>query len=168
MPTITTFPSALGWFAVAGKGRAILGLAFGHKSPEAAIRALGSKLLVDADYGPWNPRLVKRLQAYAEGKPVDFDEVEIDCGPQSDFHCRVIRYCRQIPYGEIATYAELAARAGHPGAARAVGNCMARNRIPLVIPCHRVLGSGGRLGGYSAPGGISVKRLLLELERARI
>jgi methylated-DNA-[protein]-cysteine S-methyltransferase len=63
------------------------------------------------------------------------------------------------------TYGELAAKAGSPRAARAVGSCMARNRIPLVIPCHRVVPSGGRLGSFSAPGGSETKRRLIDMER---
>ncbi|MEN6494613.1 MAG: methylated-DNA--[protein]-cysteine S-methyltransferase [Thermoguttaceae bacterium] len=168
MSTVVTFPSVLGWFALVGQGRVLKGLTFGHPSSETAIKALGPNLLEEASFGQWNPMLVKRLQSYAQGKPVDFSDVEVDLGPQTDFRSRVIRYCRQIPFGRTLTYAQLAVKADCPGAARAVGNCMACNRIPLVIPCHRVLASGGGLGGYSAPGGISLKRQLLELEHAKI
>lgn len=168
MPTVTTFPSPLGWFALVGEGRSLRGLVFGHDSSESAIKALAPELLAEADFGPWNAPLVERLQAYATGHQVDFDDVEVDPGPQTEFQHRVIRSCRQIPFGKTMTYAQLAAKAGCPGAARAVGNCMARNRIPLVIPCHRVLASGGGFGGYSAPGGIPLKRQLLALEGAEI
>jgi methylated-DNA-[protein]-cysteine S-methyltransferase len=68
----------------------------------------------------------------------------------------------------MLTYGELAAKAGYPGAARAVGNCMAANRIPLLIPCHRVVCAGGRLGSYSAPGGTVTKRRLLALEAGEL
>jgi len=168
LPPVVTFSSALGWCALVGEGRMLKGLAFGHPSSEAAIKALAPKLLEEASFDQWNAPLIKRLQAYAQGKPVDFSNVEVDPGPQTEFRNRIIRYCRQIPFGQTLTYAQLAVKAGHPRAARAVGNCMACNRIPLVIPCHRVLASGGGLGGYSAPGGISLKRQLLELEQAKI
>jgi methylated-DNA-[protein]-cysteine S-methyltransferase len=84
----------------------------------------------------------------------------------TDFQQRVVRECRRIPYGHTLAYGELAVRAGSPHAARAVGGVMARNRIALVIPCHRVVGSAGKLGGYSAPDGIRMKTRLLELEGA--
>ena len=71
---------------------------------------------------------------------------------------------RNVPYGQTLSYAELAAKAGSPKAARAVGSVMAQNRVPLIIPCHRVVGSGGHLGGFSAPRGIAFKKQLLELE----
>jgi methylated-DNA-[protein]-cysteine S-methyltransferase len=82
----------------------------------------------------------------------------------TDFQRKVLDACRAIPPGETLSYAELAVIAGAPGAARAVGNVMRTNRIPLVIPCHRVVGSGGSLGGYSAPDGLAMKRKLLERE----
>jgi methylated-DNA-[protein]-cysteine S-methyltransferase len=67
----------------------------------------------------------------------------------------------------MLTYGQLARRVGSPAAARAVGSTMARNRLPLVIPCHRVVGSGGQLRGFSAPGGVAVKQRLLQMEAAR-
>ncbi len=72
--------------------------------------------------------------------------------------------CRRIPWGQTRSYAQLAAVAGRPGAARAVGSVMAKNRVPLVVPCHRVIASSGQLGGYSAPQGLSLKRRLLAME----
>lgn len=111
--------------------------------------------------------LVGRLRAYAAGQPVDFHDVAIDLGPQSDFQRRVVRCCRRIAYGKTATYGQLARLAGFPGAARAVGQVMAANRVPIIVPCHRVVAAGGSLGGFSAPGGVALKRRLLELEQKR-
>ncbi len=82
------------------------------------------------------------------------------------FTRRVYDLVRRIPSGQTRTYAEIAEAAGRPGAARAVGNAMARNRICLFIPCHRVVGSSG-LGGFSGEGGLTQKRLLLDLEQSR-
>ncbi len=84
------------------------------------------------------------------------------------FHRRVLEHCAQIPSGQTLTYGELAARAGSNRAARAVGSAMARNRWPLIIPCHRVVGSDGRLTGYSGAGGIETKRCLLSLEAGEL
>jgi methylated-DNA-[protein]-cysteine S-methyltransferase len=77
----------------------------------------------------------------------------------------VLEACRGIPYGRTTTYAELAAKAGNPRAARAAGSAMSHNPIPIIIPCHRVLHTGGGLGGFSAPGGLSLKERLLAMER---
>lgn len=109
-------------------------------------------------------RLIARLQAFARGVPDDFLDVPVDFGGATEFTCRVWTACRAIGYGTVATYAELAARVGAPRAARAVGNALAANRVPLIIPCHRVIPRDGRFGRYSAPGGALMKRRLLELE----
>ena len=86
----------------------------------------------------------------------------LDLAGLPPFHEKVLAAARRISYGRTATYGELAARAGSPRAARAVGQAMAHNPVPLIIPCHRVLAAGGRLGGYG--GGLDLKRRLLGLE----
>ncbi len=108
--------------------------------------------------------LVRRLQAFASGKPDPLRDIPVDLDPLGDFQRRVLKQCRRIPYGSTMSYAALAAKAGFPRAARAVGNCMAANRTPLLVPCHRVVRSDGQPGPYSAPGGVAMKRRLLAME----
>lgn len=163
---LVVFPSRLGWMALVGSGRVVKYLTFGHRCRRAAARAVAPELARTARPGNWNPVLVRRIRAYAAGSPDDFRDLRLDPGPQTDFQRRVIACCRRIPFGKTLSYGQLAAQAGSKRAARAVGNCMAANRIPLIIPCHRVVAAGGNLGGYSAPGGIRTKRRLLELEAA--
>jgi methylated-DNA-[protein]-cysteine S-methyltransferase len=86
----------------------------------------------------------------------------------SAFQNRVVRTCRRIGRGRVKSYGELASACGSPGAARAVGNVMATNRYPIIVPCHRVVGSAGSLGGFSARDGINMKRRMLEMEGAMI
>jgi methylated-DNA-[protein]-cysteine S-methyltransferase len=125
-----------------------------------------------ASAGGSHARLRRRLQAYASGKPDDFRDIRLDlCLLRpflTDFQLRVLEQCRKIPYGATISYAELAAKAGFSRAARAVGNCMAGNLIPLLIPCHRVVKSDGQLGSYSAPGGVEMKRRLLASESKKL
>ena len=109
-------------------------------------------------------RLVAQLVSYTEGAPQRFDRVRIDADTLTPFARRVMQACRNIPYGHSITYGGLARRAGSPGAARAVGSVMAKNRFPLIVPCHRVVAAGGRLGGFSAAGGQGLKRRLLQME----
>jgi methylated-DNA-[protein]-cysteine S-methyltransferase len=92
--------------------------------------------------------------------------IRVDLGTTRSFAGRVLEACRRIPFGETMSYADLADAAGSPRAARAVGNVMAANRIPLIIPCHRVVGAGNSLGGYSAPAGLAMKKRLLAMEAA--
>ena len=162
------FPSSLGWMALITSGRILKRLCFGHASREAAVATLDTALCETVQLETSNSPLVRRLQAYALGARDDFRDVEIDLELQTGFQRRVVRRCRQIPYGKTLSYGELAAQAGSPGAARAVGSCMAANRVPLVVPCHRVVTSAGRLGGYSATGGIATKQHLLDLEAGKL
>jgi methylated-DNA-[protein]-cysteine S-methyltransferase len=110
--------------------------------------------------------LVRRLQEYATGAEDDFLDVEIDSSHLTPFQRRVVQICRKIPFGSSLTYGELAARAGHPRAARAVGSCMRTTRIPLIVPCHRVVGAGGAKGSDSACQATRMKLRLLEMESA--
>jgi O-6-methylguanine DNA methyltransferase len=112
----------------------------------------------------WIAELAWRLVAYGRGEVVDFQDIPLDQSALTSFQRRVTEACRAIPYGTTLTYAELAERVGTPRGARAVGNVMRRNPWPLLVPCHRVVGSSGKLGGYSAPDGLSMKRRLLALE----
>ncbi|UUO04407.1 methylated-DNA--[protein]-cysteine S-methyltransferase [Blastopirellula sp. J2-11] len=115
---------------------------------------------------PRQQQIVAQLQQYAAGEPVDLASIAIDLTGFTPFATRVYQQCRKIPPGTTLSYGQLAARAGSPAAARAVGGAMARNRIPLLIPCHRVIASSGKLHGFSAPQGLKLKERLLRLERA--
>jgi methylated-DNA-[protein]-cysteine S-methyltransferase len=110
--------------------------------------------------------LVDRLRGYFAGERVAFDDVEIDLEWCTDFQRAVAETLRAVPYGEVVTYGELAALAGYPNAQRAAGTFCAHNRLPLVLPCHRVVAAGG-LGSYGSLG-TGFKRRLLELEGVEI
>jgi methylated-DNA-[protein]-cysteine S-methyltransferase len=163
-PSGCVFPSELGWMAARWDGPRLTGLSFDHDSAQDAAAALGIE--PTASQPPHVGPFIKRLQRYAAGAQDDFLDVNVEFGSETPFHRQVIYHCRRIPWGQIRSYAELAAIAGSPGAARAVGNVMASNRYPLVVPCHRVVGANGGLGGYSARHGLRTKRRLLEREGA--
>jgi methylated-DNA-[protein]-cysteine S-methyltransferase len=116
------------------------------------------------DHGSEEHPLAERLKAYFAGEPVDFEDVELDLEWATPFQLAVADSLRAVPYGEVVTYGELAALAGHPNAQRAAGTFCAHNRFPLVLPCHRVVAAAG-LGSYGSLG-IAYKRRLLELEGA--
>ena len=113
-------------------------------------------------------RAERQVREYLAGRRKTFS-VPLDLRAVTPFRRKVLLACRQVPYGTTVTYGQLAARAGRPMAARAVGQAMASNPVPLVIPCHRVLAAGGGLGGFmgAAAGGLCLKRRLLELEGVR-
>jgi len=109
-------------------------------------------------------KLTDILESYFETGELEWSLDHLDWVGVSDFHRDVLRLCHGIPAGETWTYGQLAKLAGSPQAARAVGGAMARNRWPLIIPCHRVVGSSGKLTGYSGEGGTKTKHWLLEHE----
>jgi methylated-DNA-[protein]-cysteine S-methyltransferase len=115
--------------------------------------------------GPSHP-LGARFSAYFAGKDVSFDDVDLDLDGWTPFQRAVVAALRAVPRGEVVTYGELAALAGHPGAQRAAGTFCAHNRFPIVVPCHRVVGADG-LGSYGSLG-VAYKRRLLELEGAAL
>ncbi len=117
---------------------------------------------------PEQQLLAACLSEYFHTGRLEWDLASLDWRGITPFHREVLERCAQIPAGQTLTYGELAARAGRPRAARAVGSAMARNRWPLIVPCHRVVGSDGRLTGYSGTGGIETKRRLLGLEAGEL
>jgi methylated-DNA-[protein]-cysteine S-methyltransferase len=165
---LTTFRTSFGWFAMLGRGTQLRALAFGHRSAAAAVAALDPQLIAGARLAAWNRPLAGRIAAALEGEPDDFADVQIDLDHLTPFSRRVANFCRRIPWGQTHSYARLAASAGRPGAARAVGRVMSRNRTPIIVPCHRVIGSSGQLVGFSAPQGINLKRRLLAMESAAL
>ncbi len=195
------FSTELGWMAMAGTGNALGRLVFGYPTAADAERALGPRWLEASRFTAWNCPLQRRLQRYAAGQTVEFDDVLVDLlpfagrmnrgqptggrkhgeigwpggvfpgqvsrTPLTDFARRVMQALRRVRYGQVTTYGALAAEAGSPKASRAVGNLMAANAVPLVLPCHRVLCASHRIGNYSAPGGTATKRFLLDFESRR-
>lgn len=120
-----------------------------------------------------NPPLVlyqaiRQLREYLAGQRRAFD-LALDLRGLTDFQRKVLAACSAIPYGETVTYADLALKVGSPiSASRAVGMVMASNPLPLVIPCHRVVGRDGKLHGYTGSGGVETKAWLLRMEGARL
>jgi methylated-DNA-[protein]-cysteine S-methyltransferase len=162
----TVFPTDLGWIAIAWQDDQLTLISFGHASPaEAAKRAVAEP--VDSAEAPkWVAKVIDKLQKFAAGKDVDWSSVPLRWEKETVFQRRVREACRAIPRGEVRSYGELAAAAGFPGAARAVGSVMRTNRFPLVIPCHRVVAAGGKVGGFSCPAGTGMKQRLLALEKS--
>lgn len=159
--SLSLFETEIGWFGLLGEPRGVSQLTFGHATPIQVRMALGPHVAED----DWSPKLRQRLEQYAAGRDVDFADVEvIRLRPLRPFQQRVVEAVRAIPRGETKTYGEVAAQVGSPGAARAVGTVMSTNLVPIIVPCHRVVGSAGGLGGFSAAGGVRTKQWMLDLE----
>ena len=113
------------------------------------------------------PELRKSIKDYYKGTYIDFNKLNLSIVyPRfSSFGLKVIKVCKAIPPGKTITYSQLAKKAGFPKAARAVGNVLAKNPLPLLIPCHRVIRADGKIGNFSAPGGSKMKKKMLEHEK---
>jgi methylated-DNA-[protein]-cysteine S-methyltransferase len=164
--TYTAAESPFGTLLLAATRRGLVRLAFPEESLDAMLEGLSRRI---------SPRIVeaaapldgvrRELDEYFDGRRRAF-ELALDRRLMAPFARRVLRVTSQIPYGGVLSYAEVAADAGSPRGFRAAGNALGANPIPIVIPCHRVLRSGGSLGGYG--GGPHRKRWLLELEGAPV
>ena len=154
---IHVFPSDLGFMAIAWRGDMLTALTFGHPSSSSAAAHLPpeSRSAANRDIPALIQATIERLQRFAAGAADDFRDVAIDLGHLTEFQRSVVNACRRIKAGQARSYGELAAVAGSPRAARAVGNVMRGNRYPLIVPCHRVIGSDGKLCGFSCPEGLS-------------
>jgi methylated-DNA-[protein]-cysteine S-methyltransferase len=126
------------------------------------VDSLSARLSLDTDRCLTPGELVGLITAFLAGEDAPLADVPLDLDWATPFQRAVADVLRALPRGEVVSYGELAALAGHPGAARAVGTFCARNRFMFLVPCHRVVGSSG-LGGYGSAG-LAVKRRLLELE----
>jgi methylated-DNA-[protein]-cysteine S-methyltransferase len=112
---------------------------------------------------------IAEVKRYFAGEAVDFSDVKLDLGEQDDFFKQIYAAARRIGWGHTTTYGTLAKELGvGPEAARDVGQAMAKNPVALIIPCHRVLAAGNKIGGFSAPGGSNSKQRMLELEGVQV
>lgn len=162
----TVFETALGSCGLAWSATGVTRLQLPERNRRATEERLRSgSAMVRAQVAPRAiARLIEALQSYFEGHAVDLRGVELDLDRASPFHRKVYEAARGIDWGRTSSYGRLASEVGAPGAARAVGQAMARNPVPIIIPCHRVLASGARMGGFSAYGGTLTKKRLLALE----
>ena len=159
-------PSPVGELLVAVTPRGLIRLAYNAEEyADSVLDELARRVSPRVVEAPAALDEVRReLDEYFEGKRTSFD-IPIDWRLHDGFGRRVLRATARIPFGKVITYAEVAAKAGSPRGYRAAGNALGSNRMPIVVPCHRVVAAGGKIGGYT--GGLERKEYLLELEGAR-
>lgn len=165
--------SAIGGIGLAWSERGLARLQLPERDRETTAARLaargGSGSSDDAGALPaFVGELVTLLSAYARGERVDFAGVPLDLAGARPFDLPVWRASCAIAWGETVTYGELTRRLGPPYVARAVGQALGRNPVPIIVPCHRIVAAGYRLGGFSAPGGAVTKERLLALEGVRV
>ncbi len=159
------FKTKWGHFGLAGTEYGLCRIQLPGPKPEK-IRSLLLKNLPDGqlDKSFFRP-VQEQIATYFEGACVNFSlDIPLVIEGLSSFGISILTACRDIGFGQTITYGRLAKKSGRPNASRAVGSALAKNPLPLIIPCHRVIRSDGKLGGFSAPGGVTLKKKMLELE----
>lgn len=161
------FETAGGYCGIAWNNVGIVRFQLPTRSAEATTRNLlrhvpyAERAVPTPDVG----EVITAAKLYFNGEKIDFSGVRLDLDGQDDFFQQTYAALRRVGWGHTTTYGTLAKELGAgPGAARDVGQAMAKNPVPLIIPCHRVLAAGGKVGGFSAPGGATAKVHMLELE----
>jgi methylated-DNA-[protein]-cysteine S-methyltransferase len=169
-PSYTLFDTPIGWFGIVWSERGIVGVQLPQKD-EFATRARLRRRFPEAAEAPPPGEVqgaIDGIVALLQGEPRDLSAVALDEDGLPPFDRRVYQAARTIRPGSTLSYGDLAARLGEPGEAREVGQALGRNPFPILVPCHRVLAAGGKLGGFSARGGVTTKVRLLSIEGAPI
>jgi len=169
MTQFTLFNTALGWFALAWREDGLSAVHLPSSDREAARRGLLRRLpgAEEAEPPAWAAAVIADIELLLAGGKPDFAAAPLDFAQVPDFHARVYEVARAIPPGETLTYGQVAERLGDKSLARDVGQALGRNPWPIVVPCHRVVAAGGKLGGFTAPGGARTKEKLLAIEGAK-
>jgi methylated-DNA-[protein]-cysteine S-methyltransferase len=159
------FDTALGGCGIAWSERGVVRIQLPEADQERTARRLADGgAAVEAPPPPWVARAILALVRHLQGALQDFSDVPLDLTRIAPLPRRVYAAARAIEAGRTTTYGALAARVGAPADARAIGQALGANPSPLVVPCHRVVAAGGRLGGFSAHGGTATKARLLAIE----
>lgn len=163
------FDTIIGRCGVAWGDRGLIGVQLPETSPGAAWARLRKRFpdAVESEPTAEIEVVIERIRDLLAGGRDDLADIPLDLDGQPPFNLRVYEIARAITPGETSTYGEVAKAMGEPGAARAVGKALGENPWPIVVPCHRVLGRSGAMGGFSAPGGAETKARLLTIEKAR-
>jgi methylated-DNA-[protein]-cysteine S-methyltransferase len=168
--SFSLFDTAIGQCGIAWNDRGVVGV----QLPEASEGGTRMRMLQrfpaagEAAPPPEIRRALDSIVALLEGEAADLSAIALDMAEVPPFHRRVYERARRIPPGATLSYGEIAAGIGSPGAARAVGQALGQNPFPIVVPCHRVLAAGGKIGGFSAHGGVATKRRMLAIEGAPV
>lgn len=170
------FETQIGWIGLAWSDAGLARLQLPERDRAATLRRLlatmprhGSQAAQPVEELPQEiAAVVAAITRYAAGEAVDLSAIAVDLAGVDDFRLAIYKAARRLGFGEVTTYGELAARAGHPGMARETGQALGSNPVPLVVPCHRILAAGGKIGGFSAPGGSATKEKLLAMEGVRV
>lgn len=165
----SVFKTAIRWCGLLrSKKGIIIRLFVGYKERDQLLKQILHEFGSGLERTPATGEIMDKIKRYCSGEKIIFEKNDLNWSLLTPFQQKVFKAAMRIPYGTVETYASLARKAGCPNSSRAVGNALARNPFPLLIPCHRIVRGDGKLGGFSAGGGIALKRKLLELEKLSV
>ncbi len=167
--SFTLFDTAIGCCGIVWSARGIAGVQLPEKSAQATrSRVLRRHSTARETTAPADvQRVIDRIGALLRGEPIELSDIGLDSGAVSEFNRRVYDVARAIRPGATLSYGEIAERLGDRTLAREVAQALSENPYPIIVPCHRVLAAGGKMGGFSGPGGVRTKLRLLSIEGAR-
>jgi methylated-DNA-[protein]-cysteine S-methyltransferase len=164
------FETSIGWLGIAWSEKGLTQLQLPERDRAATERRLQRRAPNGVESKPpaWVAETIEILKRYADGEPIDFSSVPVDLTGVDAFRLAIYDAARKLAFGETATYGALATSAGYPGEARDTGQALGQNPLPIIVPCHRILAAGNKIGGFSAPGGSTTKDRLLKMEGVRV
>ena len=157
-----------GWFGLFGTENAVFRTCLPASSSGRCRRELLKGIDERAKYDKaYFKSVQEKVSSYYKGRAVNFSDVPVDISGLGEFTKRILTACRTIKSGKTLTYGQIAIKAGSPKGARAAGNALAANPLPLIIPCHRIICANGNPGGYSGQGGKKTKKKMLDFEKSK-
>lgn len=169
MNQFALFPTPIGACGIAWRGLDVIASNLPEETSDATAARLAKRVGADQGDAPEHiMAAIVAVTALLEGEQTDLGFISCDLSGSDPFEQKVYEEARTIPAGQVVTYGEIALRLGNKGLSRAVGGALGRNPIPIIVPCHRVMGADGRLTGFSANGGVETKLKMLDIEKAAI
>ncbi|MCH2305327.1 MAG: methylated-DNA--[protein]-cysteine S-methyltransferase [SAR202 cluster bacterium] len=159
-----TFNSKIGWITAISSDLGILRISLPEKSSEISASQFKNEINLYESNPDKFKEIIEKIESYFDGYLTDFTDITIDFSQMSNFQKMTLKQCRKIKSGETKSYKWLAEKINHPKAWRAIGNALSQNPVPIIIPCHRVINSNGKLGGYLGEMKNNFKKKLLEIE----
>ena len=168
-PAFALFDTPIGRCAIVWRGSAVIGVCLPEASDSELRQRIARRFPTGSEGKPPAAiaAAVDAIQDLLGGGHADLGFIEVDLSGAAPFERQVYEAAAAIPHGQVRTYGQIASATGAPGAARAVGRALGRNPVPIIVPCHRIVAADGKSGGFSAPGGVTTKLKMLEIEGAR-
>ena len=164
----TLFKTHIGWCGVVRNKKGLKRIFIGYLKRNQLIKHIEEEFGNTLIKGSSTGEFTEKINRFCLGEKVPFGRCKMDWSSLTPFQCRVLKATMKIPYGTVTTYGSLAQTIGCPLGSRAVGNVLSKNPFPLLVPCHRIVRSDGKIGGFSSGGGIKLKEKLLGMEQEKL